>query len=529
MDFPWLTTILFFPLAGAALIAGIPGSKKEAIRQSTLAVTVLHFLIALPLWWLYDPAGAEFQFVERVPWVEAFGIEYHLGVDGVSALLALLTVFLMPLAVLGSWRYIEDHVKEFHVFMLVLTTGMLGVFFALDLFVFYVFWELMLVPMYFLIGIWGGTERIYAAVKFFLYTFVGGLLMLVGILALYFYHEQVTGTYSTALADLIALDVPGSLQTWMFLAFALAFAIKVPMFPFHTWLPDAHVQAPSAGSVILAGVLLKMGTYGFYRFAMPLFPDATATFLPILAVLAVVGIVYGAMVALVQPNVKKLVAYSSVSHLGFVMLGLFALTTTGVQGSVIQMINHGISTGALFFICGMLYERRHTYEIERFGGLSASMPAFATVFMIVTLSSIGLPGLNGFVGEFLILVGTFGSHPYLAGIATVGVILAAYYMLRMYGRVMFGPVDDEENADLPDLSPREWAVLAPLVALIFWIGVYPSPFLERTEPSVERFVERFEGASRTEDLGASVRVVPEPESGDAGIVAADDEPGGTRR
>jgi NADH-quinone oxidoreductase subunit M len=484
-----LTLILFFPLLGAVLIAGIPGHKREAIRQATLAVTIIHFVIALPLWWLYDPAGPSYQFVERVPWIETFGIEYHLGVDGVSVLLTLLTVFLMPLAVLGSWRYIDSHVKEFHLMLLVLTTGMLGVFFALDLFVFYVFWEVMLVPMYFVIGIWGGKERVYAAVKFFLYTFVGGLFMLVGILALYFLHEQMTGTFSTSLADLIAMDVPRSHQTWLFLAFALAFAIKVPMFPFHTWLPDAHVQAPAAGSVILAAVLLKMGTYGFYRFAMPLFPEAARDLLPWIAGLALVGIIYGAMVALVQPNVKKLVAYSSVSHLGFVMLGLFALNVVGVQGSVIQMINHGLSTGALFFLCGMLYERRHTYEIAEFGGLSAVMPLFATVFMIVTLSSIGLPGLNGFVGEFLVLVGTFGPHPYLATAATVGVILAAYYMLRMFGRVMFGPVRNEENRGLPDLGRRELAVLLPLVAVIFWIGVYPKPFLERTAPSTERFVE----------------------------------------
>jgi NADH-quinone oxidoreductase subunit M len=490
----YLTTILFFPILGVVLLAGIPGSKRTAIRQATLAVSVIHFLITLPLWWLYRPGGPEYQLVDRVPWIEALGVEYHLGVDGVSALLALLTVLLTPLAVLGSWRYIDRHVKEFHILLLLLTTGMLGVFFALDLFVFYVFWELMLVPMYFIIGVWGGERRIYAAIKFFLYTFVGGLLMLVGILALYFYHEQATGLYTTSLADLLAVDVPANLQLPLFIAFALAFAIKVPMFPFHTWLPDAHVQAPAAGSVILAGVLLKMGTYGFYRFAMPLFPDAARAALPWIAGLAVVGIVYGAMVALVQPNVKKLVAYSSVSHLGFVMLGLFALNATGVQGSVIQMINHGVSTGALFFICGMLYERSHTYEIERFGGLAGVMPWFAVLFMIVTLSSIGLPGMNGFVGEFLILVGTFQSHPWLTGVATAGVILAAYYMLRMFQRVMFGDVRRPENRELPDLSGRELAVLLPLVALIFWIGVYPSPFLRRTEPSVERFVERVVGS-----------------------------------
>src|SRR5688500_8155985 len=480
------------------MLAGIPGRNRAAIRQATLAIAVIHCLIAVPLWWLYAPGGAEYQLVERVPWIDALGVEYHLGVDGVSVLLTLLTVLLTPLAVLGSWRYIDHHVKEFHILLLVLTTGMLGVFFALDLFVFYVFWELMLVQMYFLIGVWGGEQRVYAAVKFFLYTFCGGVLMLVGILALYFYHQSVTGVYTTSLADLMAIHVPGELQLALFLAFAIAFAIKVPMFPFRTLLPDAHVQAPAAGSVILAAVLLKMGTYGFYRFAMPLFPEAARDALPWIAGLAVVGVIYGAMVALVQPNVKKLVAYSSVSHLGFVMLGLFALNATGVQGSVIQMINHGISTGALFFICGMLYERRHTYEIAQFGGLSTVMPVFAVLFMIVTLSAIGPPGLNGLVGDVLILVGLFEDHPWMTGMPPAGVLLAETYMLRMFQSVMCGDVEIEANRKLPDLSGREVAVLLPLVALIVWIGVYPAPFLSRTEPSVDRFVERVTRTAETQ-------------------------------
>nr|MBA2564851.1 NADH-quinone oxidoreductase subunit M [Gemmatimonadota bacterium] len=402
---PWLSLVLFLPLAGALLILLMPSRDALAIRRVALGTTLLDFACSLPLFFLWrDGAGtglaAQMQFIERRAWIEPFGIAYHVGIDGISLLLVLLSTFLMPIAVLASWTYIQKRVKEYHVLLLLLGTGMLGVFVALDLFFFYVFWELMLIPMYFIIGIWGGRERIYASVKFFLYTFVGSLLMLVAILAYYFHVRAQTGVYTYSLLDWYQVSLPPDLQALLFLAFFLAFSIKVPMFPFHTWLPDAHVQAPTAGSVLLAAVLLKMGTYGFLRFAMPLFPDAVHRFLPWLIGLSIVSILYGAMVATVQPNVKKLVAYSSVSHLGFVTLGLFVLNAQGVSGSVLQMVNHGLSTGALFLLVGMLYDRRHTYEIDAFGGLAKVMPVFGVFLMLVTLSSIGLPGLNGFVGEF---------------------------------------------------------------------------------------------------------------------------------
>jgi NADH-quinone oxidoreductase subunit M len=493
-SFPWLSQVLWLPLGGALAVYLLPAQNHGAIRRMTLGVTLVTFAASLPLFLLFRDGAPGMQFEERHRWIDAFGISYHLGIDGVSLLLILLTTFLMPLSVLASWTYITKRVKEFHVLLLVLATGMIGVFAALDLFVFYVFWELMLIPMYFLIGIWGGRERIYASVKFFLYTFVGSLLMLVAILAFFFQYRALTGQASYDLLDWYGVTLPAAAQALLFLAFFLAFAIKVPMFPFHTWLPDAHVQAPTAGSVILAAVLLKMGTYGFFRFAMPLFPDATLRFLPWLLTLSVVAIVYGAMVATVQPNVKKLVAYSSVSHLGFVTLGLFVLNTQGIQGGVLQMVNHGLSTGALFLLVGMLYERRHSYEIADFGGLARPMPVFATVFLIVTLSSIGLPGLNGFVGEFLVLIGAFRAHPGYAVPATAGVILAAVYMLWMYQRVMFNGLTNEENRSVPDLDRRELAILVPIVILIVWLGVYPQPVLEKIEPAVQTLVERMESA-----------------------------------
>ncbi|HET7341682.1 MAG TPA: NADH-quinone oxidoreductase subunit M, partial [Methylomirabilota bacterium] len=418
-------------------------------------------------------------------WLPTLGVSYHIGIDGISLLLVLLTTFLTPIALASAWRAIEDRTKEFVITMLLLETGMLGVFVSLDLFLFFVFWEAMLIPMYLVIGVWGGGNRIYAAVKFVLYTMVGSALMLVAILSLYYLHGGATGTYTF---DLLTLQrwvmPPGAAQNLMFLAFALAFAIKVPLFPFHTWLPDAHVEAPTAGSVILAGVLLKMGTYGFLRFCLPLFPDASFVFAPVIFALAVIGIVYGAWVSTVQPDLKKLVAYSSVSHLGFVMLGLFTLNQQGVVGGLIQMINHGLSTGALFLMVGMIYERRHTRLIAEFGGLWKIVPAFSALFLVVTLSSLGLPGLNGFVGEFLVLLGAFQVNRWLAAIATTGIIFAAVYLLWMYQRVAFGEVTHDENRRLTDLSPREWALLVPVLLFIVWIGVTPTVFTGKTEATV---------------------------------------------
>ncbi|MBI2555386.1 MAG: NADH-quinone oxidoreductase subunit M, partial [Candidatus Rokubacteria bacterium] len=414
-----------------------------------------------------------------------------------SLLLVLLTTFLSPLALLSSWRAVEDRVKEFSISMLLLETGMLGVFVSLDLFLFYIFWEAMLIPMYLIIGVWGGPARIYAAIKFILYTLTGSVLMLVAILALYFQHGAATGTYTFDLPTLAGYLVPPGAEVWLFLAFAVAFAIKVPMFPFHTWLPDAHVEAPTAGSVILAGVLLKMGTYGFLRFCLPLFPQASLAFVPWIFLLALVGIVYGAWVSMVQPDLKKLVAYSSVSHLGFVVLGLFTLTPQGIVGGIIQMVNHGLSTGALFLMVGLLYERRHTRLIADFGGLWKAIPAFSVLFMIVSLSSLGLPGLNGFVGEFLILVGAFAwaagpsaaPAAYLVPVlATSGIIFTAVYMLWMYQRVCFGEITSEANRGLADLTRREWAVLLPVLLFIVWIGVYPRPFTGMTEASVQALI-----------------------------------------
>ena len=491
-----LTLVTFFPLLGVLVILFINRENKTTIRWIALITSLITFGISLWVLMLFNPADPDLQMVIDIPWIEVAGweITYLMGIDGVSILLVLLTTFLTPIAILSTWTAVEERVKEFMIFFLMLEVGMIGVFLSLDLFLFYVFWEFTLVPMYFLIGVWGGSNRIYAAVKFFLYTMAGSILMLLAILWL----GVSQGTFSVP--ELIAnATIPANIEIWLFLAFAAAFAIKVPMWPLHSWLPDAHVEAPTAGSVILAGVLLKMGTYGFLRFNLSLFPTASIKLAPWIAALAVIGILYGAMVSYAQRDVKKLVAYSSVSHLGFVMLGLFAINAQGIEGGILQMVNHGISTGALFLLVGMIYERRHTRDMDAFGGLWKVMPVYAVLTLIVTLSSMGLPGLNGFVGEFTILLGAFGSKvlnsPWFAVLAAIGVILAAVYLLNMFQKLFLGEVDKEENRKLLDMNLREIVTLVPLLILIFWIGLYPSPFFNLMEASVTKMVESIQVAA----------------------------------
>jgi len=483
-----LTLVTFFPLLGVILLALVPKERHDTVKSVALIITFVTFLLSVWLYAMFEPLAPGMQFEVNIPWIAGFGIHYHLGIDGISLLLIMLTTILSVIVIMSSWTAIKTGVKGYFISMLLLETGMLGVFVSLDLFLFYVFWEVMLIPMYFIIGVWGGPRKIYAAIKFVLFTMFGSLLMLVALLYLFFMYHGYYNEYSFDMLKYYSMPIPLGAQTYIFIAFALAFAIKVPIWPFHTWLPDAHVEAPTGGSVILAGVLLKMGTYGFVRICLPMFPEATLNFVPVISILALIGIVYGALVAMVQRDVKSLVAFSSVSHLGFVMLGMMALNTQGLEGSVIQMINHGISTGALFLIVGMIYERRHTRMIADFGGLSKSMPVFSTFFMIIALSSIGLPFTNGFVGEFLILLGTFHSNPVYAIIGASGVILAACYMLWMLQRVIFGKITKPENENLKDLNGRERLVLIPLVILIFWIGVYPKPFLNRMEPAVKNII-----------------------------------------
>jgi NADH-quinone oxidoreductase subunit M len=492
-SFPYLSYITFLPLVAALILLFLNRKSHELLRWVAIIFMLADFVISLGVYCRFDGSSAAMQLVEYSPWVRDWGISYKVGIDGISLFLVLLTTLLGPIVILASWKDIKVRVKEFLICLLVLQTGMIGVFVSLDLFLFYVFWEIMLIPMYLLIGVWGNPARkLYAAIKFVLYTIVGSLLMLVAILGLYFMAGQASGTYTFDLLKLYDFPVPLSAQFWMFLAFFLAFAIKVPMFPFHTWLPDAHTEAPTVGSVVLAAVLLKMGTYGFIRFAIPLFPNAAMDAAWWICLLAVIGIIYGAWVAMVQVDVKRLVAFSSVSHLGFVMLGMFAFTVQGVEGSIIQMINHGLSTGALFLIVGMIYERRHTRLIAEFGGISRVMPIFAVFFMIFTLSSIGLPGLNGFVGEFLILLGAFKVYPWYVVFAASGVIFAAVYMLWMFQRVMFGEITNPKNETLKDLSLREIGVLVPILIFCVWIGVYPSTFLKPMEPSVKNFIQLVE-------------------------------------
>ncbi len=495
-----LTFLIFFPLVGVAAIALMPtfGLDKSYAKWLATLTAGIELLCSVPLWIGFDAGATGFQWETKVAWIESFGIEYHIGVDGLSMVLVILTALLSLISIYCSFSGITEREREFYAFLLLLETGMIGAFVSLDLFLFYVFWEVMLVPMYFLIGVWGGEQKLYAAIKFFLYTLFGSVLMLIGILLIYFHYKEASGGLSTF--DLVKLmqfplSAQGdfflgkSTQWWAFLLLFVGFAIKVPMVPFHTWLPDAHVQAPTAGSVILAGVLLKMGAYAFLRFSLPLLPEASIAWAPFLMTLSLVAIIYGALVAMMQSDMKKLIAYSSVSHMGFVTAGIFALNYEGIAGGTIQMVNHGLSTGALFLIVGLIYERRHTKAIADFGGLSAKMPVYAMLFLIATLSSIGMPGLNGFIGEFTILLGIFQVSKVWAAIAALGIIMGAAYMLWLYQRVMFGPCDKPENQALKDLDLREILTLAPLIVLMFWIGLYPKPLFEKLDTSTRATVE----------------------------------------
>ena len=525
-DFPLLSLVVFFPALAALGILFFVNKKDEGrIRWLANIAAFIGFLLSLPLWFAFDASGPQFQFGERYSWIPSIGVEYNIAMDGISLLLILMTTLLGFIAILSSWKAVTERVKQYYVFLLFLQTGMLGVFVALDFFLFYVFWEVMLVPMYFLIGVWGGARKLYAAIKFFLYTLVGSVLMLLGILALYFAHHAATGEYTFDLLRLMETSYASGLQFWVFLAFFVGFAIKVPMFPFHTWLPDAHVEAPTAGSVILAGVLLKMGTYGFVRFSIPLLPEASRDAVWWVATLAIIGIIYGALVALVQKDWKSLVAYSSVSHLGFVMLGIFALNTLGLEGGILQMINHGLSTGGLFLLVGIMYEQRHTREIAAYGGIAKVVPVYAAMFLVIALASMGLPMLNGFIGEFLILQGIFQVNWIYAAFAVSGIVLGAAYLLWLYQRLMFGKLDREENRALVDVTRRENATLIPIVALCIFIGVYPKPFLDKLAVPVANIVERLDPTAgqtaSTEATGA-----PADDEGDAEEGAGEVPPAG---
>lgn len=487
---PILSLLIVTPIVGALIILFfVSGGKKESIRSIALGFTSINFIFSLFLLSGFDTTTHKMQFVERYQWIPGIGSEYLVGIDGISLLMVLLTTFITMIGVLCSWSAVEERVKGYMVFMLILGAGMIGVFVSLDLVLFFLFWEIGLVPMYFLIGVWGGPRKLYAAFKLFLYTLFGSIFMLVGFLALYFAHGSVTGEYTFNLLKLYEISYPYNLQWWVFLTFFLGFAIKVPMFPFHTWLPDAHVEAPTAGSVILAGILLKMGTYGFLRFNLPLLPEASRAFAPFILVIALIGIIYGALLALAQKDMKKLVAYSSVSHLGFVMAGIFVMNQQGMDGGVLQMVNHGITSAGLFLIVGMIYERRHTRMMDEFGGLSKVIPVYTILSTFIILSSLGMPGTNGFIGEILILVGLFKANTLVAALAIVGVILGAAYMLGMYQKVMLNKLDKPENKGLKDLNAREIITLLPIIFLILWIGLYPKPFLKLMSASTSHLVE----------------------------------------
>jgi NADH-quinone oxidoreductase subunit M len=502
---PYLSLVTFLPALAGVGLSLVPKESAGVIKGVTLATTLVVFALSLALLAAFEPpAPPSLMFEEDLAWIEPFHIRYHVGIDGIALVMMVLTGLLAPLAVLCSWNAVKLRPKGFFLALLFLETGMMGVFCAADLFLFYVFWEVMLLPMALMIGIWGGPRRVYASIKFVIYTMAGSLLMFVAILFCYFMSGQAPGgpTFEiAALQDILPAQLDHTAQTWLFLAFALSFAIKVPMFPFHTWLPDAHVEAPTAGSVILAGVLLKMGSYGFLRFAIPFFPEAAVAFAPVMVVLSVIGILYGSFMSMAQTDIKKLIAYSSVAHLGFVMLGIFSGNVGAAQGGVLQMVNHGVSTGALFLLVGVIYERTHTRGVNDFGGLAKVMPVYAVLFLIVTLSSIGLPGLNGFVGEFLVLNGTFQVYPLAAGLAALGVVLGAVYMLTLYRNVFFGKLSRPEYAKLPDPTPLELLTLLPLVALIFGLGVLPNRLLALTEAPVAHVMQDLQDGAADPQLG----------------------------
>jgi NADH-quinone oxidoreductase subunit M len=505
-----LHALILLPLAGVVPV--LLGEERSA-KRTALLITTLELVLSLGLWWVFDPGQGGMQLTSSAPWIPRWGISYRLGLDGISLFMVLLTTVMMPLSVLASWSSINRKERAFYALMLTLLTGLVGVFIALDLFVFYVFFEIMLIPMYFIIGIWGGANRLYAAIKFFIFTMAGSLLMLVAIIVMAWKIGAATGAVSFAYDDLLRnAGLLGPAAPWLFAAFALAFAIKVPIFPLHTWLPDAHVEAPTAGSVLLAAIMLKIGTYGFLRFAVPFFPEVALSpvVTQLMVVLAVIGIIYGALVAMVQPDIKKLVAYSSVSHLGFVMLGIWGVTVISVQGALMVMISHGLSTGALFLLIGMIYERRHTRLIEAYGGIARVVPVFSLILTVVALSSIGLPGLNGFVGEFLVLLGSFGAYPWATGLATTGVIFAAAYLLWALQRMIFNPLDQPENQSLTDLNRRELVVLTPILAGIVWLGLFPGPVLRRMEPATRGYITAVQGrAPATANLGTAGIVAEE--------------------